>query len=237
MRRIKSTSGPHRVGYRPWILVLPAAALVVAGCGSSSRAGTSSATSTVPATTTAPTTAGASTTTPGTAPAAGVTLSTAPPPWPLPANAAPYIAAAGLQALDHETLAVHYHAHLDIIVDGQAVPVAPGIGFIISNGQGQAISSLHTHDGSGVIHVEAATDRPFTLGQVFTEWGVKLDADQMGGLVSGQGKELRLYVNGHQVTTPPQALVLRPHQEIVLWYGPSGQQASVPSSYSFSSGL
>lgn len=230
-------------GRRRWLLLLPAAVLAVAGCGSASRTASAPATAAAPATTAAPdTTAGpASTTpspsaTPATGPA-GVTLSTAPPPWPLPADAAPYIKAAGLQALDHETLAVHYHAHLDILAGGRPVTVPAGIGFIISNGQASALSSLHTHDTSGVIHVEAAQDRPFTLGQVFTEWGVALSPDRVGGLVSGNRQELRLYVNGARVTTPPQNLVLRPHQEIVLWYGPSDQQASVPSSYPFPAGL
>src|SRR5262245_28549840 len=53
----------------------------------------------------------------------GVTLSQAPPPWPLPADARPYIAAAGLSVDPTESLQVHYHAHVDIIANGAAVTV------------------------------------------------------------------------------------------------------------------
>lgn len=208
-----------------------AAAALLGACGSSAH-GTSTATTATsgPSASPSPATAAA-----GRAPA-GPALSTSPPPWPLPADARPYIQAAGLQALSSETLAVHYHAHLDILVDGQSVEVPPGIGFVVTNGQPTALSSLHTHDASGVIHIESPVDKPFTLGQVFTEWGVKLDAEQVGGLSDGGGKELRLYVDGARQTIAPQDLVLRPHQEIVLWYGPAGQQASVPASYSFPQG-
>lgn len=200
------------------------AAVLVSACGSATHTGSAF-------TTTASTTAVPTFTTPP-----GPPMSTSPPPWPLPNDSGSYIRAAGLEALSTETLAVHYHAHLDIIVNGQPVTVPPGIGFVFTNGAPTALSSLHTHDTSGIIHIESPVDKPFTLGQVFAEWGVMLDSTQMGGLRTGGGDELRLYVNGKLQTTAPQHLVLRPHQEIVLWFGPSGQHPSVPSSYSFPAG-
>jgi uncharacterized protein (DUF2062 family) len=167
----------------------------------------------------------------------GVTLTDTAPPWALPSDATPYIAAAGLHVLTAEQLAVHYHAHLDITVNGAAVTVPAGIGFVVTDGKATGITVLHTHDTSGVIHVESATKQPFTLGQVFTEWGVVLDATQVGGLHTDAGNRLAAYVNGKRFTGDPATLRLKRHLEIALWYGPRGQTPHVPKTYHFPAGL
>ncbi len=167
----------------------------------------------------------------------GVTLADTPPPWDLPADARPYIAAAGLTVLGEEQLAVHYHAHLDIIDDGAKVTVPAGIGFVISNGEATGITVLHTHDTSGVIHIESAKNVPYTLGQVLTEWGVALSATQVGGLHADATHVLTAFVNGKKFTGDPATLELKRHLEIALWYGPTGEKPKVPSSYKFPAGL
>jgi hypothetical protein len=167
----------------------------------------------------------------------GVTLADTQPPWALPADARPYIAAAGLSALGEEQLEVHYHAHLDIIADGAKVTVPAGIGFVVSGGKATGLAVLHTHDTSGIIHIESPTPEPFTLGQVFTEWGVALSATQLGGLHPDATHVLAVYVNGRRFSGDPATLRLQRHLEIALWYGPSGQKPHVPSSYHFPAGL
>lgn len=179
-------------------------------------------------------------TAPFTAPA-DVEFADTPPPWPLPANARPYIEAAGLSVLGEEQLEVHYHAHLDVI-DASAgrsakVTVPAGIGFEVSNGKVTGLTVLHTHDTSGIIHVESAEPTPYTLGQVFTEWGVALDATQVGGLHADGTNVLKAYVNGRSFTGDPATLKLQPHLEIALWYGPSTETPKVPKSYRFPNGL
>src|SRR2546429_6945096 len=67
----------------------------------------------------------------------------------------------GLPALSAEGQVLHTHQHLDVYVHGTHVPVPAGIGF---DAQLRFISPLHTHDASGVVHVESPTVRPFTLG-------------------------------------------------------------------------
>ncbi len=166
-----------------------------------------------------------------------MTLSSTAPPWTVPGDARPDIAAAGLEVLGQESLAVHYHAHLDLIVNGAAVPVPAQIGFVISGGQAAGITVLHTHDTSGVIHIESGADVPYTLGQFFTEWGVRLGPGQLGGLGTTAGDTLRAYVDGQAFTGDPATIVLRPHQEIALWYGPATTtNPAVPSSFQFPTG-
>lgn len=163
-------------------------------------------------------------------------MSATAPPWPIPTTARPYIAAAGLRVLGREALTVHYHAHLDVIVNGMAATVPAAIGFVIENGQDVGVTVLHTQNASGIIHVESLTDAPYTLGQFVTEWGVRLGPGQLGGLTDSGGNTLRIYVDGREFAGDPATIVLRPHQEIALWYGPPTATPNVPATYQFPAG-
>jgi len=156
------------------------------------------------------------------------------PPWDTPADPGTRVAAAGLPMLGQEGTTLHIHAHLDVIADGKAVTVPALIGIDETS---QQISPLHTHDTSGVIHIESPTKTTFTLGQFLTEWNVSAAADHIGGLKVGGGKTLQIYVNGKQQSGDPAALVLHAHDEIALVYGTPGQAGSIPSSYKWTNGL
>jgi hypothetical protein len=108
---------------------------------------------------------------------------------------------------------------------------------VIHNRQATGITVLHTHDSTGVIHIESAKNKPYTLGQVFAEWGVALDANRVGGLQVDGTHVLQAYVNGHLFTGDPATIRLKPHLEIALWYGPTGETPTVPASYNFPAGL
>lgn len=98
------------------------------------------------------------------------------------------------------------------------------------------MSALHTHDESGVLHVEAPTKGGrYVLGQVFNLWQVRLDGDQIGALKAGDGKTLRAYVDGEPYRGNPATIELKQGRQIALVYGPKGAKVDVPSSYDFSS--
>lgn len=141
---------------------------------------------------------------------------------------------AGLPMLGNENLQVHYHAHLDVIANGQPVTVPQYVGIDES---AQTITALHTHDPSGIIHIESAADVPFTLGQFFTEWGQPLSSTQVGPVTIGSTEAVHLFVNGKEVTGDPAKYVLKAHDEVALWVGANGQTPQVPSSYNFPAGL
>jgi hypothetical protein len=155
------------------------------------------------------------------------------PPWAAPADVATRVETAGLPMLGAEGQVEHIHAHLDVIVNGKAVSVPALIGI---DEAGQQISPLHTHDTSGVIHIESPKQADFTLGQVMTEWNVALTKDSIGGLKAGNGNELHVYVNGTEQSGNPGAIKLAAHQEIAVVYGKAGDKVTVPSSYKFPSG-
>ncbi len=135
------------------------------------------------------------------------------PPWPAPADVAARAASAGLD-LGPMGTAEHYHPHLRIVIDGAEVPVPPNIGVDPATG---AMSALHTHEGDGTIHIEAdSVGEVFTLGQLFTQWGVALTPQQIGGVRAKPGQQVQVTSNGTQFTGDPADLRLEPEQKIVL---------------------
>jgi hypothetical protein len=154
--------------------------------------------------------------------------------WPAPADASGQVRAAGLPMLGEEGQVLHIHAHLDVFVDGKAVMVPADIGVDVAK---QQISPLHTHDASGVVHIESPEKRDFTLGQFMTEWNVPIAKDALGPLKTGGGKELHVFVNGKEQAGDPAALKLVAHDEITVVYGAAGDKVRVPTSYTWSQGL
>jgi hypothetical protein len=156
------------------------------------------------------------------------------PPWPAPANASAAVAAAGLPMLGSEGAVEHIHAHLDVRVDGEPVAVPAELGIDTKRG---TMSPLHTHDGSGVIHVESPVKRQFSLGEVFTEWQVNLSADNIGALRAVDGKAVRVFVNGAQQTGNSAAIMLGDRDEIAVVYGVPRPGETIPSTYDFAEGV
>ncbi|BAS16655.1 conserved hypothetical protein [Arthrobacter sp. Hiyo8] len=133
-------------------------------------------------------------------------------------DAADRIRGVGLPILANEGTGEHFHAHLDMYVDGKAVSVPAGIGFAdVNQGQSGGRSPVHTHDASGIIHVEADTPgERFTLAQFLREWGVLAGNATIGGHPAG---EWSVFVNGTRSQGPPDTVVLHPKEEIALVQG------------------
>lgn len=157
-------------------------------------------------------------------------LDTGPAPWPAPDQVTARIAEAGLPALTGERLEYHVHAHLDVLVNGISEPVPANIGIDQVGGR---ISPLHTHDETGIIHVESATQQTFSLGQFFTEWGVRLDQQCVGGYCSPQTSVL-FYVNGQEWSGDPSTIPVTAHEEIAIVVGTA--PAHIPGDYAFPAG-
>ncbi len=160
-----------------------------------------------------------------------------PAPWPNnTADLKARLSAMGLPALSSEGTVLHIHQHLDIFIDGTREAVPSDIGILTS--PQLVFSPLHTHDTSGIIHVESPTQETFTLGQFLDVWGVRFTQTCIGGYCNGGGKTLQVFVDGHEVTGDPTQVELQPQQEIVVAYGtPAALPSPAPSSYTFPVGL
>lgn len=138
-----------------------------------------------------------------------------------------------LPALSAEGNALHIHQHLDLIVNGNQVSVPADIGI---NYDARFIAPIHTHDETGVIHVESDVVRDYTLGEFFDIWGVRFTKACIGGYCTKGNATLKVFSNGKPVTGDPRRLVLAPHQEIAVIYGSQSSSKDVPSSYLFPPG-
>jgi hypothetical protein len=141
----------------------------------------------------------------------------------------------GISAVTGEGEAQHTHQHLDVYVDGRQVTIPTDIGINRADG---FLSPIHTHDTTGIIHVESPVVRNFTLGEFFDVWGVRFDGHCVGGVCDGSGRVLSVFLNGQTYTGDPRALVLTAHEEIVVAIGTLAQLPNpIPGSYVFPAGL
>jgi hypothetical protein len=155
-------------------------------------------------------------------------LQTGPAPWaPEYAKLPDRLGPLELHALSAEALAFHIHQHLDIFVNGKKETVPASIGI----DDGSFITELHTHDAAGIIHVESAETRPYTLGQFMGVWGVRFSPTCIGGYCATPSKPLRVYLNGKLYSGNPNDLILKNHEEIAIVYGKP--PAKIPSTYDF----
>ena len=92
---------------------------------------------------------------------------------------------------------------------------------------------LHTHDTSGIIHVESPVQRAYTLGQFFDVWGVRFSSTCIGGYCTSGNKLVRVFLSGKPYAGDPRGLLLKQHEEIVVTYGTKAELPTpIPSDYS-----
>jgi hypothetical protein len=139
-------------------------------------------------------------------------------PWPANngPSLGPRLKQIGIAKLKEEGQRLHTHQHLDIVVDGQGYRIPSGIGI---DKRDRFLSPLHTHDFSGITHIESPVIRTFTLGQLFDVWGLRFNSKCLGAYCATGKKKVWVFVNGKSVLGDPRALALKEHQEIVVAYG------------------
>lgn len=111
-----------------------------------------------------------------------------------------------------ENLTYHIHAHLSLFNYGDQVAIPQSIGIINS---GASFYTLHTHESSGIIHVEAPAPGTYTLGQFFDIWGQPLTSANVAGLMG----TVTIYINGNLYTGDLASIPLTAHEQITLEVG------------------
>ena len=131
---------------------------------------------------------------------------------------------------------IHIHAHLSIIAGGTEATIPANIG--IPDNQ-SCIYWMHTHDTTGVIHVEApkAKAKDFTLGEFFAIWGKPLSATRVATFTLTPDQKLVTYINGQKQPDgfDPSTIKITAHEVIVLEITPPS--VDPPPSYTFQQGL
>jgi hypothetical protein len=129
-----------------------------------------------------------------------------------------YATLAGIPCQSSEQLTYHIHAHLSIYINGKPVQVPQYVGIA---SDGSCFYWLHTHDTSGVIHIEAPGPHTFTLGTFLQLWserfaqlGYPIQLDQTTGW--------QAYVDGKPYTGDFHSIPLNAHALITLAYNSPG---------------
>ena len=143
----------------------------------------------------------------------------------------------GIEGSSHEMLKTHVHAHLSLFYQGEqiAIPAAIGIigpfqekdGFV---GDGRGFYWLHTHDATGIIHIESPDDRSYTLGNFFNIWGQPLNKGNVAGLKGA----VHAFVDGKPYAGNVRDILLKAHEQITLTVG---KPVPTPPRYTFPQGL
>jgi len=123
------------------------------------------------------------------------------------------ISAMGLPASSATMVyATHFHVHITLYVDGRKTPIPSQVGIDPST---QTLAAIHTHDDTGIIHMEAG-EKHFAppLQDVFNVWGVRFNAQCIGGYCGG----VEMWVNGHP-NTQLGSLTLHEHDVITIVEG------------------
>ena len=139
----------------------------------------------------------------------------------------------GIRCDTMEFTMFHIHAHLDIFVDGTPFTVPSQIGI---DPEGRCLYWLHTHDDSGIIHIESPVERQFTIGNLIDIWTRTFNNTQL--FDTNPTIALSMFVNGVKVPTDTDLrnVNINAHDEIALVFGPI-QADKIPTRYEFQRGL
>jgi hypothetical protein len=126
----------------------------------------------------------------------------------------------GIPCQTSEGVQLHVHSHLAIYVHGKLIQVPEAIGVQPIPPNSGCLYWIHTHDNSGVIHVESGSVQSpnggaYTLGNFFDIWGEPLTNDQIGPYKG----PVTAFVNSQPYSGDLKAIPLRSHQRIVLEVG------------------
>jgi hypothetical protein len=143
----------------------------------------------------------------------------------------------GIEGSSREMLTVHIHAHLALFSAGKQLAIPYGIGIVkpfqpVNGfvGMGNGIYWLHTHDATGILHIESPDTRAYTLGNFFDIWGEPLGTREVAGLKG----VVRSFVDGTPYSGNPRNIPLGAHTQITLEVG---RPLVTPPVYIFPKGL
>jgi len=149
----------------------------------------------------------------------------------------------GVQCQASESVVYHIHIALTLYNHDKAVMVPQYVGIPFSKSIDESAQNsqnpnvclywLHTHDPSGIVHVESPTQKLYTLGQFLDVWRNTAATDATGGyqnqisvdgsfpqaLQAANPRDIHAYVDGKPISTPYWTITFTPHKLVTLEIG------------------
>jgi hypothetical protein len=130
-----------------------------------------------------------------------------------------------------EQLSYHIHVHLTIWLNGSQVTVPSQTGIAPDT---SCYYWLHTHDTTGVVHIEAPTPALLNLQQFLDIWGKEFSTlGYQDQLASSTG--WTIWIDGKQITGGFNKVAFQPHMVITIAY--NSPNVKPDTVYNFAPGL
>ena len=122
--------------------------------------------------------------------------------------------------LDHNGLARHDHATLQIFINGEQESVPGNVGIMtdICNKEGEEMHAVHTHDSSGRLHIESNEDIDIPIGVFFDIWGHHFDETGIFDYRVNSTHELIMTVGGQVINEYDDYLLINTSDIIEIRY-------------------
>lgn len=136
-------------------------------------------------------------------------------------------------AVDNQPMAMHVHPNLTIKIDGKSVMIPVNVGIepelykdhtldtygmkMPDMSSMPVMAPTHTHDSSGIIHVESTVVRDYTLGEFFNVWGVAFTSTCIMDKCNDGTKTVKMLVDG-QPSTEFRDHILKDGEQIIIEY-------------------
>ncbi len=127
----------------------------------------------------------------------------------------------------HSGLGMHIHPHLTIVTGETELAIPANVG--ITN---TCLHPIHTHDGSGIIHLESHQPADFTLGDFFQVWDASLTTKKIADRVVADDEKVTLFVDGVAKDFSPD-MVMKDHMSIALVISKKDATVTPPANYVF----
>src|SRR5712692_7204111 len=134
-----------------------------------------------------------------------------------PANAA-YPPVDKVSCQSTEQSGTHVHAHVTIYINGTSTPLPANVGIAPD---GSCLYWLHTHDSTGVIHIEAPSGTSATLKNFLDIWEGRFSQLNYSSQLSDP-TGWQVYVNGKPFSGDFRTIRLQSHTLVTLAYNSPG---------------
>lgn len=124
------------------------------------------------------------------------------------------------ECLNHDTLEMHIHPKITIVINGSEIEIPEKIGISTSQCNGvQNMHVTHTHGNDGTIHVEMNEPGDVPLEVFFDVWGKHFNETGVLDQRVDAYHKIEMYVDGSKVNTYEDHL-LEDKQQILIEFGP-----------------
>ena len=112
--------------------------------------------------------------------------------------------------VQHNGVGMHIHPELSITIKGEKMEIPANTGIT-----GGCMHPIHTHDDSGMLHLEFKTPRDVKVSEFFEMWGKRFDSECILDNCNGPDGTVKMKVNGQESTEFGNA-VMRDHDQIEI---------------------